>query len=195
MSIFDNDDIITPKYLKDRGFTVFNNYAILWLELSGRYLSHKIEYSFKDKKVVLWGGYDERCTNDISTISDLEFEILACIEYLKNKHQTTACIYKCNGGIYEDTATIPYLKSLGFINGHHSDTEYIKGIYRGGYYIFVRYDVQFKNLEVVIYDHSVDYRCNFDIKSISDFRYIYDIIHNDLKTLISYAEGEIYING
>lgn len=89
---------------------------------------------------------------------------------------------------YEDMISIPYLKSLGFINGHHSDTEYIKDIYRGRYYIFVRYDVQLKTLEVVIYDHSEDFRCDFNIKSISDFRYIYDMIYNDLKTLISYAE-------
>jgi len=99
MSIFDNDDIITPKYLRDRGFTVFNRYAIIWIELSNRYLTHKIEYWFEDKVVVLWGGYDERRAEDISTISDLELEILACIEYLKNKHQTSAKIYKLNGGI------------------------------------------------------------------------------------------------
>lgn len=94
MSIFDNDDIITPKYLKDRGFTVFNGYAIIWIELSGKYLTHKIEYWFKDKEVVLNGGYAERRIRDISTISDLEIEILACIEYLKNKYKTSACIYK-----------------------------------------------------------------------------------------------------
>lgn len=96
MSIFDNDDIITPKYLKDRGFTVFNRYAIIWIELSNRYLTHKIEYWFEDKVVALTGGYIERRTEDISTISDLEIEILACIEYLKNKHQTSAEIYKLN---------------------------------------------------------------------------------------------------
>lgn len=96
MSIFDNDDIITPKYLKDRGFTVFNSYAIIWIELSGRYLTHKIEYWFEDKVVVLNNGYDERRTEDIFTISDLEIEILACIEYLKNKYQTSASIYKFN---------------------------------------------------------------------------------------------------
>lgn len=99
MSIFDNDDIITPKYLKDRGFTVFNSYAIIWFELSGRYLSHKIEYWFEDKVVVLCGGYNERRIEDISTISDLELEILACIEYLKNKYQTSVSIFKCNGSI------------------------------------------------------------------------------------------------
>lgn len=96
MSIFDNDDIITPKYLKDRGFTVFNRYAIIWIELSNKYLTHKIEYWFEDKVVVLYGGYNERRTEDIFTISDLEIEILACIEYLKNKHQTSAKIYKLN---------------------------------------------------------------------------------------------------
>lgn len=95
---------------------------------------------------------------------------------------------------YEDMISIPYLKSLGFINGHHSDTEYIKDIHRGRYYIFVRYDIQLKTLEVIVYDHSEDSRCNFDIKSISDFRYIYDMIYNDLKTLISYAEREIHID-
>lgn len=96
MSIFDNDDIITPKYLKDRGFTVFNSYAIIWIELSNRYLSHKIEYWFKDKVVELTGGHIERRTEDIFTISDLEIEISACIEYLKNKRQTSAKIYKLN---------------------------------------------------------------------------------------------------
>ena len=31
---------------------------------------------------------------------------------------------------YEDMVSIPYLESLGFINGHHSDTEYIKDIHK-----------------------------------------------------------------
>ena len=96
MSIFDNDDIITPKYLKDKGFTVFNSYAVIWIELSNRYLTHKIEYWFENKVVVLTGGHIERRTEDIFAISDLEIEISACIEYLKNKHQTSAKIYKLN---------------------------------------------------------------------------------------------------
>ena len=35
MSIFDNDNIITPNYLKNRGFAVFNDYAIIWIETAG----------------------------------------------------------------------------------------------------------------------------------------------------------------
>ena len=95
---------------------------------------------------------------------------------------------------YDDTVSIPYLESLGFINGHHSDTEYIKDIYRGSYYIFVRYDVRLKTLEVKIYELFDCYRCNFNIKSISDFKFIYDLIYHDLNILILHAEGEIYID-
>ena len=89
---------------------------------------------------------------------------------------------------YEDIVSIPYLKSLGFINVRHSDTKYIKDIYKGSYYIFVRYDTQLKTLEVVITEFLERFRCSFNIKSISDFKYIYDMIYNDLKALISYAE-------
>ena len=55
MSIFDNEDIITQKYLKDRGFAVFDNYAILGIKLGCGYLSRNIVYWFKNKEVVLYG--------------------------------------------------------------------------------------------------------------------------------------------
>ena len=93
MSIFDNEDIITQKYLKDRGFAIFDNYAIIGIKLGCGYLSRNIVYWFKNKEVVLYGD-DERRVGNIFTISDLEFEILACIEYLKNKYKTNVSIYK-----------------------------------------------------------------------------------------------------
>ena len=91
MSIFDNEDIITQKYLKDRGFAIFDNYAIIGIKLGCGYLSRNIVYWFKNKEVVLYGD-DERRVGNIFTISDLEFEILADIEYLKNKYKTNVSI-------------------------------------------------------------------------------------------------------
>lgn len=92
MSIFDKEDIITRKYLEDKGFAVFDNYAILWIKLGVGYLSRNIIYWFENKEVILSGGCDKRRAGDIFTISDLEFEILADIEYLKNKYKTNVSI-------------------------------------------------------------------------------------------------------
>lgn len=93
MSIFDINNTIDKKYLYNKGFIVFNNHALIWLETNGRYLSHKIEYWYEDNKLVLWGGYEENCIDDIYTISDIELGILAHIEYLKNKYQVGVRIY------------------------------------------------------------------------------------------------------